>query len=178
MRANTYQVLSTVERVSDAGPLLKNPGDCVIVERAGVRRSLVMNCPCGCGELLPTNLDHRMGKAWRVYHRYGCWTLFPSIDRDTGCQSHFILSRGRILWCDWYDFSDSADYSGILDTLRTHFSGRDFTDFYAAADDLDLIPWDVLSACRVLVRLDELEEGRGRLRGSFRPRAKPTSSDQ
>jgi Family of unknown function (DUF6527) len=171
MRSTRYNILATVERLSDAGPLLQKPGDCVIVERSGVRRSIVMSCPCACGELLPINLDPRSGKAWRLYYRYGFWTLFPSIDRDTGCRSHFILSRGRIIWCDWDDRIDDTDYSGFLDSLRTYFAGRDFTGFYQAAEELDLVPWDVLSACHMLVRLGDFEEGRGELRGAFRPQA-------
>jgi hypothetical protein len=170
MRSTTYRVLGTVERLSNAGPVLQQPGDCVIVERGGARRSLVMSCPCGCGELLPVNLDLRAGKAWRLYHRYGYWTLFPSIDRETGCRSHFILSRGCIIWCDWEDTVDATDYSDFLDALRTYFAGRDFTAFDEVAQVLDLVPWDVLSACRVLVRRGDLEEGRETLRGSFRAR--------
>jgi len=177
MKAGIYQVLGTVERVSEAGPLLRQPGDCVIVERGGVRRSLLMQCPCGCGELLPVNLDPRAGKAWRLYDRYGFWTLFPSIDRDTGCHSHFILSRGRIIWCDWDNPADTTDYSGFLETLRAYFNGRNFTNFFTAAEDLDLVPWDVSTACHILVGLGDLEEGRGRQRGSFRPRSQSTHSD-
>jgi hypothetical protein len=171
MRAKNYDVLATIERVSDAGPILKKPGDCVVIERGSVRRSLLMNCPCGCGELLPINLDPRAGKAWRMYHRYGFWTLFPSVDRDTGCRSHFILSRGKIIWCDWDEPPDDTDYSEFLGTLLTYFAGRDFTGYHGAAIDLDLVPWDVLGACRVLVRRGDLEEGRDKMRGHFKLRS-------
>jgi Family of unknown function (DUF6527) len=50
---------------------------------------------------LSINLDPRSGPTWRLYQRRGRWSLFPSIDKTSGCRRHFILwggmSRGAIL---------------------------------------------------------------------------------
>jgi hypothetical protein len=35
------------------------------------------------------------------------------------------------------------------------------------ADELDEVPWDVLTACRILVRQEILDEGTGKQRGIF-----------
>jgi hypothetical protein len=82
--------------------VLNEPGDAVLVRR-GVLRSMVMSCPDGCGEVLTVNLDGRAGKAWRHYARGDDVSLFPSVWRDSGCESHYILWRSRIYWCDWGD---------------------------------------------------------------------------
>src|SRR5580658_7577622 len=93
MRASTYNVLGTAAYHGEAAERLKTPGDCVIVGRGGVTRQLVMKCPDGCGEIVSVNLDRRSGPAWRLYDRGGTFSLFPSIDKPSGCQSHFILSH-------------------------------------------------------------------------------------
>src|SRR5579863_6842360 len=108
MRSSTYKILGTVAYHSEAVDQLRSPGDCVIVERGGVTRQLVMKCPDGCGEIISVNLDRRAGPAWRLYKRRGLWSLYPSIDKPEGCESHFILSYGKIVWTDsdW----DNADW--------------------------------------------------------------------
>jgi hypothetical protein len=170
MKATTYKVLAAVDRYSDAATKVPAPGDCAIVERAGVRRQLVMRCPDGCGDILSINLDARSGKAWRIYQRKGVWSLFPSIDRPTGCLSHFILWRGRISWIDVFDgqeenldtIAESLE-ARVMETLRS----KETASFTELADTLDEIPWDVLAACRSLKRRKLLEEGTGRWRGVF-----------
>src|SRR5712692_1655241 len=95
MRLVQLRIRGTVSSRSDASEMLTQPGDAVLVER-GRPRLLVLMCPDGCGEELVVNVDRQAGKAWRLYRPRDSLTLFPSIWRDTGCQSHFIVSRGRI----------------------------------------------------------------------------------
>jgi hypothetical protein len=166
MRASTYKVLGTVERHSDAVERLKSPGDCVIVERGGVQRLLVVQCPDGCGEIISVNLDLRSGPAWRLYNRCGSWSLYPSIDKPTGCESHFILSRGKIIWTDsdWYL---DASILEKLDDIKRYLAGRSMTSYAEIADHLDAVPWDILLGCRLLVKRGLATEGVKRLRGHF-----------
>ena len=167
MRAKTYNVLGAAAYHSEAAEQLRSPGDCVLVERGGVLRQLVMQCPDGCGEIISVNLDSRGGPAWRLYKRRGKWTLFPSIDKPEGCASHFILSYGRIIWTDsdW----DSTDWeSEKVEDVKRYLTGRAMTSYVAIADKLDAIPWDVLRACRTLMRKGLAEEGRLNLKGYFR----------
>src|SRR4051812_45242071 len=78
-------------------------GHAALIER-GRPRVIVVNCPCGCGEKLAMNLDRRAGKAWRLHVGEHGVSLFPSVWRDTGCESHFILWRNT-----FYVFEESRD---------------------------------------------------------------------
>src|SRR5690349_12185968 len=90
-----------VERRDLSTPLLRAPGDAVLVER-GKPRLLIIRCPCGCGDDLLVNLDRRAGKAWYVYRNSKGLTLYPSYWRDDGCGSHFIVWDSHIYWCrEW-----------------------------------------------------------------------------
>lgn len=71
-----------------------------VVER-GRPRSVVLQCPCGCDELLVLNVDRTAGPAWRLRLREGRVSLIPSVWRTTGCESHFVLWENRIWWCDF-----------------------------------------------------------------------------
>ena len=169
MKASTYDVIATAARYADAASSVAKPGDCAVVERAGVRRQLVVCCPDGCGEVLSINLDPRSGPAWRLYQKRGIWSLFPSIDKLAGCLSHFILWRGRVLWCGAADDDGGPQeipeikIERIVQTLQ---AGRK-AGFVQIAEELDEVPWDVLAVCRSLVRRGVLEEGLGKHRGNF-----------
>ncbi|MGA8429308.1 MAG: DUF6527 family protein [Candidatus Sulfotelmatobacter sp.] len=130
-------------------------------------------CPCGCGEQLPINLDQRAGPAWRMYKgRNEAVTLYPSVWRESGCESHFIIWRNQI-WLfgtndDELEDSELADESlptreAVLDRLPKDA----LISFYDVAEALDAIPWDVLRICRRLVRAGAATEGTGKGRGSF-----------
>jgi hypothetical protein len=133
-------------------------------------------CPSGCGDELAINLDRRAGPAWRLYRTEAALTLFPSVWRDTGCESHFIIWRSRI-----YLFGSKADdedgdrldlWSGETavgrEVVLSALSPSNFEDVPTIADRLDALPWEVLMVCRQLVRDDLAIEGQGRHRTCFR----------
>lgn len=152
--------------------LLQNRGDCVVVMR-GTPRWLLLKCPCGCGEEIPVNVDPRAGKAWRLYEvSSGKPTLYPSVWRDTGCRSHFILWRGQIYLFGRDEELDRDERqrvdlnrisARVLESLRQKRKAH-FADI---ADSIEEIPWDVLDACRFLVRSGQLVESAGIQRGTF-----------
>ena len=156
---------------NDIGSSLDRAGDVALVER-GHPRLLVVKCPCGCGEEYVINLDQGAGKAWRLYRRAGKLSLFPSVWRDVGCRSHFILWRDRFYLFDRrYEAEDELPDLGtrsldiaILNTAST----VTYRTVQELADALDEIPWEVLLSCRRLARLGLLKEGQGDLVGSFR----------
>lgn len=164
-RASCLAFKAQVEQRHEANPLLKLPGDAALVNR-GVLRSLVMACPDGCGELLTINLDARAGKAWRVYGTQEELSLFPSVWRETGCKSHFILWRSKIYWCDWGDELDTP-MEEVVQLVRNHLSSE-LVPYVSIADALQLVPWAVLSACNRLVRQGDAQEGKSKQRGYFR----------
>lgn len=162
----------TVENRGEASTFLSHAGDAVVVHR-GTDRLFVMLCPCGCGETLPVNLDSRVGPAWRFYRSDKGVSIYPSVWRDTGCQSHFILWRDEIYlfggrseetaWSYRYRASDP-----LQDRVLEHIDRDEFRSHVAIADELGLVPWETLSACRSLVRKGLIVEGQGKMRGTYR----------
>lgn len=170
LRLNMKRV---VESRADAAGQLVSAGDAVLIER-GTPRWLLLKCPCGCGDEIPINLDVRAGKAWRIYRNgKDGTTLYPSVWRDTGCGSHFILWRDRILLFgqggeDVPSRNPSPEIAALVDIVRAKWPQTGFLAFADASDALGEVPWDVLDACRVLVRSGVLVEGSGNQRGKFR----------
>lgn len=171
-RANKVSFRGRVSHRHEASDLLKIAGDAVLVDR-GVARSIAMACPDGCGEELTINVDRRSGPAWRYYLIGSELSLYPSVWRSSGCRSHFIVWRSRVYWCDWEDELEGA----TTDVIERTFSalGSNFVSYLAIADDLDAIPWAVLSACRELCRRGLAEAGRDRKWDHFRLRPQARS---
>jgi hypothetical protein len=168
----TLRLLKVVSTRGEAAGYLKSPGDAVLIER-GRPRLLLLACPCGCGEEYPINLDDRAGQAWRIYRKRGRGlTLFPSVWRDTGCGSHFIIWRDQILLFGqteevWDDSSLEDETVPSPEQITEQLPSTGLIAFSQIADVLDAVPWDVLRVCRQLVRKGLAREGRGKQRGFF-----------
>jgi hypothetical protein len=161
-----------VSSICDATPLLKVSGDSVLVTRSRPRL-LLLSCPCGCGEHLPINLDSRSGPAWRIYRnkRKGI-SLFPSVWRESGCRSHFIIWNDKIMmlgqeWDDGGDGSDEDEILALADLVLGELSGDDLRSYFDLAEKLGIVPWDAQAACRRLVKMGLASEGKGKQRGFF-----------
>lgn len=152
--ARSVQLRGEAEYRDQGESLLQKPGDAVVVCR-GALRSVLMSCPDGCGETLVVNLDPRAGKAWRLDTRGGNVTLFPSVWREGGCGSHFIVWRGKILWCDRFmDGNVEPAYDGVLLERRvlTALRKNSLRSTEEIAAELDEIAWEVMRAGHALVR--------------------------
>jgi hypothetical protein len=161
-----------VETRADASALLQSPGDVALVER-GTPRWFIFSCPCGCGEQLPINLDPRAGPAWRLYRGPRGVSVYPSVWRDNGCESHFIVWDGKYLVFerDRYPEEPSDREDIATETILASFPAEGLIPFLDLADMLGAVPWDVLAACRRLVQRKLASEGTGAERGCFgRPR--------
>jgi len=164
--------LGVVSTRGEAASYLKSPGDAVLIER-GRPRLLLLSCPCGCGEHFPINLDARAGPAWRLYRsRNKGLTVYPSVWRESGCFSHYIIWRDNILLFGQNDeeWDDSSSDDGTMpspDAVREQLPLAGLMAFSDIADALDALPWDVLRVCRRLVRAGIAREGRGGEQGSF-----------
>ncbi len=78
------------------------PRTLYIVGEGNDRFCAAMVCPCGCGADLNMSLVAGDEPSWRAKtHLDGTSTLFPSVARTMGCRSHFVLRRGRVIWCTW-----------------------------------------------------------------------------
>ena len=163
---------ATVARLGEAHQHLRAAGDAVLVDRGGPRW-LMLSCPCGCGEEFPINLDPRAGPAWALYQtRKTGISVFPSVWREGGCESHYIIWRGKILLFGKTDDeleTDIADneISSLSDAVLGALEYERFSSFSDVAKKLDAVPWDVLTVCRRLVRQGLAIEGRARQAGSF-----------
>lgn len=154
----------------EADPSLERPGDMVLVDR-GALRSFVIRCPDDCGETLTINLDPRTDKAWRYYKKRNQVSVFPSVWRDTGCGSHFIIWNHCIVWCDdkWGDRDVVVEEEAQLRERVLSVCTEEWRHFTQIAEALDEVPWDVNRVCRWLTHnFGLLEEGVDELRGSFR----------
>lgn len=163
-RAQTLAFRGPVEHRHEADDHLRAPGDAVVVRR-GVDRSLTMLCPDGCGETLTINLDRRVGPAWRLYVDGEVVSLYPSVWRNTGCGSHFIVWKSHIYWCDLGEELQSMDeefVAQVLSNLRPTLQ-----PYLHVAAELDVVPWAVLSACHRLQRQGLVREGSANQRGWF-----------
>ena len=163
----------TVSSRADASPMLRVPGDAVLIER-GRPRLLVLACPCGCGEHIPVNLDNRSGPAWHYYMLHkGGMSLFPSVWRESGCRSHFIIWRNQI-WlfsCEdetFFDEGYAAEGAPTREDVLSLLPNAGFVPFSKIAERLNAVPWDVLSVCRKLASEGKAVEGRDKQRGQFR----------
>lgn len=165
-RATRVDMKGEVVQRHEADALLTAPGSAVLVRR-GVLRSLVLACPDGCGEVLTINLDRRAGPAWRFYTAGGGdFSLFPSVWRETGCESHFILWRSRVYWCD-YDDELEMPMTEVVEKVGEALN-HEFQSYVDLADELALVPWAVLAACRELARKGGAVEGYESYRGCFK----------
>lgn len=141
----------------EADAQLKDPGDAVVIRR-GVVRSLMLKRPDGCGETLAVNLDLRAGKAWHLDVRRGQLTLYPSVWREGGCKSHFILWRDLIIWAGpWERDNVEPSYDQQLEDAVGGILDDDFRSVPEIASLLEEIPWEVQRACRALVRKGRAE---------------------
>jgi hypothetical protein len=169
-RASQINFRGYVSHRREASTFLERAGDAVLVHR-GVARSVAIACPDGCGEELTINVDRRSGPAWRYYlDGSRQLSLYPSVWRDTGCGSHFIVWHSKIYWCDWDEELDSPLEEVAQQTYDTLTD--DFVSYLSIADSLELVPWAVLSACRSLRKKGLAESGHGKLKDHFRRKPK------
>lgn len=170
MKAYRIRDRGNVSNRHEAPLLLERPGDFVLVFR-GIMRSVVMSCPDGCGATLTINLDDRTDKAWRFYRKRNQVSIFPSVWRDTGCGSHFIVWNHNIVWCGIKGGDQDVVVEDAVE-LRRKVVGSvtaEWQHYTELAEQLDEVPWDVNWACTLVARQHAgLEEGIGQLRGHFR----------
>jgi|SRR5579872_1764183 len=67
--------------------------------RGGKDRWLHLLCPCGCGDVISLNLMTSHRPFWSLAsHEDGTVSVMPSVDKTSGCCSHFFIRRCRIAW--------------------------------------------------------------------------------
>lgn len=62
---------------------------------------VLFQCPCQCGEVITLSLQAAHRPRWSLQvNALQRPTLHPSVWRDRGCNSHFWVRDGQILWCE------------------------------------------------------------------------------
>lgn len=73
--------------------------DLVLLMEGNEKWSIAMKCPCGCGERVELLLIAEAHPRWNLQiDSYGRPTLYPSVWRREGCQSHYFIHAGRVIW--------------------------------------------------------------------------------
>ncbi len=65
---------------------------------------VVFRCPCGCRDIIKLNLLKEARPVWRVkIHSDGDVSVYPSVNRQVNCKSHFNITRNCVRWWDWFE---------------------------------------------------------------------------
>jgi hypothetical protein len=59
---------------------------------------LAFTCPCGCGAPVALNLLPDDEPRWSFEDELGAPTIVPSVERRTGCRSHYFITDGEVRW--------------------------------------------------------------------------------
>ena len=161
LKVRSVEMRGVVRSHAEVTPLLKKTGDMALVKR-GLPRLLIMVCPCGCGEQLVINLDKRAGPAWLFYNKNKKYSLYPSVWRDSGCESHFILWDNRVLWFDYGSWWDDQEDLKLDDKVFAFFKIKRSLHYSEIADTMQEVPWEILRSCRRLAKKGLLREQKGK----------------
>src|SRR5688572_25022050 len=76
-------------------PKQLEPGILYVSEKYGTAAHL---CACGCGAKIRTPLGPT---EWAVKKTAAGPSLWPSVGNwQQSCQSHYVIERGSVIWCD------------------------------------------------------------------------------
>ncbi len=65
---------------------------------------LVFKCPCGCKDVIQLNLLPEARPGWRVkFHDDGDVSVYPSVNRQINCKSHFNITKNSVRWWEWFE---------------------------------------------------------------------------
>lgn len=72
---------------------------CIYVLNEGyIDEALYFVCPCGCDSIIELNLLEDSKPLWRYNTDNDKITIYPSVWRIIGCESHFFIREGRVRW--------------------------------------------------------------------------------
>lgn len=84
----------------DTPPNKIKDGELVVAREHGENWAAAFICPCGCRDRVELALIPEVRPNWRVtVNAKNYPSLHPSVWRKTGCQSHFWVRDGRVVWC-------------------------------------------------------------------------------
>ena len=86
--------------VQGDSPLGQLPSrDLVLLREGGEVWSVMMRCPCGCGQPVELPLIREARPRWSLQvDSDGHPTLSPSVWRSEGCRAHYFVRGGKVVW--------------------------------------------------------------------------------
>lgn len=88
-----------IEARGDSPPGQLPSRDLVLLREGGEAWSIMMRCPCGCGQPVELPLIREARPRWSLQvNQDGHPTLVPSIWRREGCRAHYFVRDGKVLW--------------------------------------------------------------------------------
>lgn len=70
-----------------------------IVGEPGYVWLIAFRCPCGCKRVIHLNLLEDAEPKWNYkINKKRRITIYPSVSRIKGCQSHFFVRKSKIVW--------------------------------------------------------------------------------
>ena len=92
--------ISRIIQVSSMSQVPKRLGAAaVVVEKAGVPRWVVLECPCRCGARIDVNLMKNASPHWNLVFEEKRITIRPSLSQpQQRCGSHFFITRNIVRW--------------------------------------------------------------------------------
>jgi hypothetical protein len=77
--------------------------DFIVVKYNNQPYWVLFKCPCGCGDIISLSTQKNRYPKWNVHSSpSGRPNLYPSVRQTKGCESHFWITDGRIVWCKKY----------------------------------------------------------------------------
>jgi Family of unknown function (DUF6527) len=80
--------------VSSDVPEIVLDGKLYLVGGKGSYWQAVLKCPCGCSAPIQLAMSQGARPCWKVSGSMERPTRHPSVNRTSGCRSHFILRNG------------------------------------------------------------------------------------
>lgn len=89
----------TIRLESDTAPKHMPSRNLVVLTEGPEDWSVVMLCPCGCGDRVELPLFAEAHPRWDLQiDSRGRPTVRPSIWRTDGCRAHYFVRAGRVIW--------------------------------------------------------------------------------
>lgn len=78
---------------------------------------LAFYCPCGCKKIIKLNLIKGTYPRWNFKVSKGKINIVPSVWGISGCKSHFVIRKSKVIWM-------KTNKSQISDTSSEQFQRR------------------------------------------------------
>lgn len=70
-----------------------------VVKNGELAKWAYLKCPCGCDDSIMLSLNRDTFPSWRIKQdKFGRATISPSVNKLDGCQSHFFIKKGKVVW--------------------------------------------------------------------------------